>query len=94
MRLYNAIKNIDLRGEENALAGAKQCITGVFILDLEKFLQLLDKLLMDSSDGFDFVYVDSDPEDGGGHLNLNRPKAQESQAEAQNAVTSRNFQKK
>lgn len=61
LRLNNAIRNIDLSDSENALASAKKCITGVFILDLEKFIKVFDKELLN--------------EDGGvGNLNLNRPQ--------------------
>ena len=73
MRLYNAIKGVDLKKQRNALATAQACIAGVFVLDLETFLSIFDKLLMDSGDNYDVVYVDSDDEEGGGHLNLNRP---------------------
>ena len=52
MRLLNAIKDIDLSDAENALAGAKKCITGVFILDLEKFLWVFDKELLAQNDAF------------------------------------------
>ena len=62
MRLYNAIKNIDLKKQTNALGKVQKCITGVFILDLEEFLTIFDKLLMDSGDNYDVVYLSSDNE--------------------------------
>ena len=65
------------------------------MLDLEKFLEIFDKLLMDSGDNYEVVYVSSDNEENhgpGSRMNLNLP--QEDNAEEDMAVTSRNFSKK
>lgn len=74
----------------------QKCITGVFILELEEFLSRFDKLLMDSGDNYDVVYVSSENEDGGGdHLNSNnRPSNDDGAIETSIPITSRNFSKK
>lgn len=94
MRLYNAIKNINLRNKENALGNVLKCVTGVFILELADFLEIFDKLLMDSGDSYDFVYMLDSESDEENHLNPNKPNLNEENSDIGNATTSRNFSKK
>lgn len=57
MRFYNAIKDIDLNNERNALGAVQKCITGIFVFDLERFIEIFDKLLRDSGDSHELVKV-------------------------------------
>ena len=97
MRLYNAIKNLDLKKLKNALGAVQKCIAGVFMLDLVQFLEIFDKLLMDSGDHHDLVYMSSDDNEGDDHpgsrMNMNRP-TDDPTDEAGHPITERNFQKK
>ena len=62
LRLQNAIKSIDLNKKKNALGSVQKCITNIFILDLEDFINIIDKLLLETGDRYDIVIQSSDSE--------------------------------
>ena len=49
---------------------------------------------MDSGDSYDVVYLSSDNEEAGCHLNLNKPQVNDDLTDANMATTQRNFSKK
>ena len=73
--LLNFIKRINFSSQKDALDTVQNCITGVYIFDVEKFMAIFDKLVLERSDRFSEVPVGIDDEDGmrGENLNLNRP---------------------
>jgi len=56
LRLNNAIKQIKLSKYKNALSSVSNSMQNFYILDLEDFIQVFDRLLMESGEKYDIVY--------------------------------------
>ena len=90
LRLQNAIKSIDLNKKKNALGSVQKCITNIFILDLEDFINIFDKLLLETGDRYDIVFQSSDSENEAEIT----PVTEENPQHANMASYSRNFEEK
>jgi hypothetical protein len=56
LRLNNALKAMNLKEYKNALGSVQKCITNIFILDLEDFINIVDKLLLETGEKYDIVF--------------------------------------
>ena len=90
LRLQNAIKSIDLKKKKNALGSVQKCITNIFILELEDFINIFDKLLLETGDRYDIVFQSSDSEND---VEV-APGTEANPQHASLATCSRNFEEK
>jgi hypothetical protein len=50
LKLKNAINKIDLQRHKNALSDVQNCVTSIFIIEVEKFISLFDSMLLSVSE--------------------------------------------
>lgn len=57
LKFMNAIKQKNLQKYRNALGAVQRCITNIFILEITDFMQILDPLLLEVGEKFNYVPV-------------------------------------
>jgi len=57
LKFINAIKNIELKNYRNALGSVQRCITNIFILDVQDFMLIINTLLLEAGEKFNYVPI-------------------------------------